>query len=831
MPGIPPLVIQSEPKKKSIFVRNWNLAMSFISFFVIASALVFGFFIFMPSSVPVFFVKCMHPDFAGRQSYLKKLEKALIKNNHKGVSGAVLWGESGAGKSETAIAFANLNRNHFSMVFWIETESEDKYRQGYMHLADVLKVRYSSQEPIQSIREKVHDHLQRSKNSKPWLLIYDNVETHLVLPEQGHGRILLTERYLSTCKRFKQIHVDPFSTEEAYALVQKITKRPPWKEWDALFQRLGFLPIAINLAAHYIDSTPNMTVSTYLDLFEQYRLDLLDHMSPDERYPISLTTTWKISMEALQKNNPLVVEWLTFCSYLYPDSIPIEWIEKWLEFQGIEEAQLKAYDILRVLIEQSFVRYEEETKTVSLHRLKQLTIRDNNPQAQEIKKKTLTFLTNQFREFESFDAMEWGIHKWDKLFQWAPHAAWFIECFGKDLQTLELVRLLNILGNYNAMLVSKYQEASNLYEQGIAILKTLEKVSINYDLALLYANLSFSQDKLEKSDEASENIQYALQLLANQTDKNSKVLRGEIMYGHASILSQKGEFSKSKEFAQMALHQLEQVFGDEPHPAMIESMKWVGSSYSFLRNYEQAILFFERALEMNKKYFHDKFTPQRGFILHNLGAAYISLNNPEKGVLYLEQALEGCLKIYKNECHLQIVYNFTELAWAHRALKNYRKSLFYLEKALKLSQELFQNPFNTLNARINRSIGKSWEGLGDDDRAWRHYNISANAISQQRGTRFYAYTLQSAGSFLVKIGKTEEGISKLEKAIEIFSAANDKPVPDMIQCFNVLGEAYRSINLEKAQAYLRTAQEMQLAEEKYREECKKEYLTSKGVSL
>ncbi|MBP7073876.1 MAG: tetratricopeptide repeat protein [Rhabdochlamydiaceae bacterium] len=805
--------------------------MSFISFFVIASALVFGFFIFTPSTVPVFFVKCMHPDFAGRQSYLKKLENALIKNHHKGVSGAVLWGESGAGKSETAIAFANLNRSHFSMVFWIETESEDKYRQGYMHLADVLKVRYSSQEPIQSIRDKVHDHLQRSKNSKPWLLIYDNVENPLVLPEQGHGRILLTERYLSPCKRFKQIHVDPFNAEEAYALVKKISKNTPLKEWDALFQRLGFLPIAINLAAHYIDSTPNMTVSTYLDLFEKYRLDLLDHMSPDERYPISLTTTWKISMEALQKSNPLVVEWLTFCSYLYPDSIPVEWIEKWLKFQGIGQTKLKAYDILRTLIEQSFVRYDEESKTVSLHRLKQLTIRDNNPLAQEVKKKTLTFLSNQFREFGCYDALEWGIHRWDKLSQWAPHAAWFIECFAKELQTIELVRLLNILGNYNAMLVSKYQEASNFYEQGIAIVKTLDAVSINYDLALLYANLSFSQDKLEKTDEASAYIQYALKLLDNQNDRNSQILRGEIMYGYASILNWKGEFSKSHEIAQNALHQLEQIFGDEPHPAVIESMKWVGGSYSLMRNHEKAIYFSKRALEMNKKYFHDKFTPQQGFILSNLGFDYLFLNKPEKALLYFEQALEGCSKIYKNGCHLQILFNFMDLAWAHRKLKNYKKSISYLNKALKLNQELFQNPLNVYYSRINKNIGLAWEDLGDYARALKHYNIGLNAIAQQKDSRFEAYILLPLGKLLIKMGKCEEGISKLEKAIEIHLAAmNDKSVPEMIQCYKALGEAYRPINLEKAQTYLKIAQELELEEEKYRDECKKDYLLSKSVS-
>ena len=61
------------------------------------------------------FLKNIHPDFVGREKYLKDLETICLKNRDEALPVTVLWGDGGVGKSETAVAFGNLYAENFSL--------------------------------------------------------------------------------------------------------------------------------------------------------------------------------------------------------------------------------------------------------------------------------------------------------------------------------------------------------------------------------------------------------------------------------------------------------------------------------------------------------------------------------------------------------------------------------------------------------------------------------------------------------------------------------------------------------------------------------------------
>ena len=271
-------------------------------------------------------LKNIHPDFVGREGYLKDLETICLKNRDQTLPVAVLWGDGGVGKSETAVAFGNLYAENFSRVHWIECDTRATYDQGYRALAKEFNIFLAEKDSLAAIREKVHGYLEKETFLAPWLIIFDNAERLLELPEKGNGAIIIISRNRGIWHPFHRINITPFDEKEALSLMEKVTKTKERKERKDLIRELDYFPLALNQAAHYIKETPKMTDQEYLRLLQHNKPFLLKLMLPDSRYPYSLAASWKISTDYLLAKFPEAFEWLQFCSYLYPDSIPKSWI-------------------------------------------------------------------------------------------------------------------------------------------------------------------------------------------------------------------------------------------------------------------------------------------------------------------------------------------------------------------------------------------------------------------------------------------------------------------------------------------------------------------------
>lgn len=197
----------------------------------------------LPSKI---FIKGIHPDFTGRQKYLGELDRILFKKTSHNLPVAVLWGEGGVGKSETAIAFANIYLRNFSLVYWIESDIEEAYDQGYRDLAKVLKITFDEKEPAKETRRKVHYYLEHEKFARPWLLIFDNAERVLDLPSRGNGRVIITSRTQGLWHSYSNVHIPPFNEKEALELFRKIVHKEETAERRLLIKELGCFPLILN---------------------------------------------------------------------------------------------------------------------------------------------------------------------------------------------------------------------------------------------------------------------------------------------------------------------------------------------------------------------------------------------------------------------------------------------------------------------------------------------------------------------------------------------------------------------------------------------------------
>ncbi|MBX9704479.1 MAG: ATP-binding protein [Silvanigrellaceae bacterium] len=386
---------------------------------------------------PLVSLKNIHPDFVGRENYFGELINTCLKKRDNILSVTILWGEGGVGKSEIAIAFGNKYKNKFSLVYWIECDSQASYDQSYRDLAKMLQLVYEDHDSSEAIRKKVHQYLEQL--SSPWLIIYDNAEKFLELPQRGNGAIIITSRNLAAWHPFKTINVLPFTEEEALGYFQKVLKDQEIKQIRKdLVYELDYFPLALSQALHYIEKTPGMTEETYLRLLRDNKLAVLNDMPMDSRYPYGFLASWRITLEKLAREDPNAFDWLEFCSYLYPDGIPSWWIKDWLfirkELSDMSEVNLELMKnkILSSLNNYSLIRYDKNTNKMSIHRLRQESIRNDLQNPLRVEKEVISLLAYNIQEFESRDDFEYQVGENLNLSEWALHCSWWFNHYADN---------------------------------------------------------------------------------------------------------------------------------------------------------------------------------------------------------------------------------------------------------------------------------------------------------------------------------------------------------------------------------------------------------------
>src|SRR3990167_11245651 len=507
-------------------------------------------------------VKANHPDFIPRKNLLEKMGVALCNPVNQTLSKGVIWGSGGLGKSETAIAFANQNRDQFFLIHWIDASTEEIYSQGYKELAKILGVPFDEKESLESIRDRVHYKLQHRKNQKPFLLIFDNVEQSYPFPAQGHGALLITSQQKSLFEKFSLFEIQPFTEEESQELLCLILKCTPTENTKALAKQLDFYPLALNQAAHYISETPGMTIERYLQRLQEDLPLTLIHMPQDGRYSKNLFTSWKIIEEGLKKAHPQSLSFLQLCAYFHPDTIPLLFLNTWIKQQHPSKKELEqeflSETILHVLTDHGLIRFNKENNFLSLHRVRQaiiLSSLDKESCAPKVAFSLLASIANELDEDPS--PKEWEIFK-----IWAPHAQLALD--ENPQKNKEEIFIRNKLGRWD-WIQGKYLQSIELLTEALSI--TILNINNTAEEATALnhlGNVSYSLGNYEEAKKLHTKAHSILQNLFG--NKHPKVATSLNNLGDVSWSL--GNFEEAKKRYTQALSILQNLFGDN-HPNTI----------------------------------------------------------------------------------------------------------------------------------------------------------------------------------------------------------------------------------------------------------------------
>jgi hypothetical protein len=264
--------------------------------------------------------------FTGRDAVLEELRDRFerVRPGAGGGARVALRGISGVGKSQIAIEYAHRFGNDYDVVWWVAAAYRAPAREQVADLAPRLGLPVGQElgERIRAVQEA----LRTGRPYRRWLLVLDSADdpsaVEDLLPD-GDGHILVTTltQDWAASGTATEIEVLPFRRRESIAYARRRAERLTEHEADLLADAVQDLPLLLAQTAAWLAANP-MSAKDYIAMIRRGEANQIGiRISSD--YPMGFQTSWSITLNTLQENNPEAVELLHLFALFSPEAIPV----------------------------------------------------------------------------------------------------------------------------------------------------------------------------------------------------------------------------------------------------------------------------------------------------------------------------------------------------------------------------------------------------------------------------------------------------------------------------------------------------------------------------
>ena len=268
----------------------------------------------------------------GRDDMLAVLYQRLSEGDARWPRIVTLHGLGGVGKTSVAIEYAHRHQAGLSSVWWFAANDRITLEAGFGRLAALIAAAGGPGDPRDPVAV-VHAVLADSR--LPWLLIFDNApdpdSVREFLPPAGRGQVLITSQH-ALWPPGQGIDVPVLDAETAAGLLTSRSGDPDQGAALELAGELGGLPLALEQAAAYVQATSS-TLASYLRLFRQRHLALLA-VGQAPGHPPTVTATFGLALNRLQRESPVAVVLLQLLACLAPEPVPLTLLLQAKEHNG-----------------------------------------------------------------------------------------------------------------------------------------------------------------------------------------------------------------------------------------------------------------------------------------------------------------------------------------------------------------------------------------------------------------------------------------------------------------------------------------------------------------
>jgi len=542
-----------------------------------------------------------NPNFTGRSQLLADLRLALTAEKTAALTQTqAVHGLGGVGKTQLALEYAYRYAADYRLVWWLRTEEPTTLAADYADLATALDLPEKEAQEQSAIIKAVRHWLDHHTG---WLLIFDNASQAQdllpYLPQAPTGHVIITSRHPHWKGVANPLRVPVWPREESVAFLMRRTgaqsEAMAVAEAAAVAEELGDLPLALEQASAYVEAT-GISWADYLDLFRQYRQDLLKEHQP-LAYDATVATTWEISLQKVKAEAPAAVDLLKLCAFLAPDEIPRRLLIEGRKHLPEALAQTLAQPLVMNKAIASLVRYsliEATNETLSLHRLVQAVTRDRLTEDEQKVWAQAAFQT----VVRAWPSGNFDVRSWPECSRLLPHSYAVVEHVEKlKIESTDLAALLNRMGFYLHDRAF-YSAAEPLYRRALEIRET-QLGPDHPDTATSLNNLAGLLETQGQYATAEPLYRRALEIKEKLLGRDHpQVATG--LNNLAGLLHAQGQYAAAELLHRRALEIDEKAYGPN-HPDVAIDLNNLAESLRAQGQYAPAEPLYRRALEIKEK--------------------------------------------------------------------------------------------------------------------------------------------------------------------------------------------------------------------------------------
>lgn len=353
-----------------------------------------------PGALPqIWKMPARNPNFTGRAKELAELRRRMTSGSP--VTVQTVHGLGGVGKTQLAVEYAYAHAADYDLVWWIAAEESAAIPDQFEALGDRLGLQPGG--GPEALRERVHAAL---RGVAGWLLVFDNADKVAeispwlppgLMPAGIPGHVLITTRRGGFAGLGKVLDLDVINLPEAVGLLRTRVPQLGRIVGEAIAERLGRLPLALEQAAAYMD-TSEMPPEEYAELLRSRAADLFG-LGTVASHSETIATLWDISLERITNQDPAAIQLLQLCAFLAAEPIPLKLFTDQLDrlpepLASAAADPLALSNTIAVLADYSLARRGKDV--LDLHRLVQDAIRERlgPTQAAETRDRTEAILAH-----------------------------------------------------------------------------------------------------------------------------------------------------------------------------------------------------------------------------------------------------------------------------------------------------------------------------------------------------------------------------------------------------------------------------------------------------
>jgi tetratricopeptide (TPR) repeat protein len=723
--------------------------------------------------------------FVGRERELERVHQHL-QSNHSVVVAAVK-GMGGVGKTELAIQYALLHLqfgNYPGGICWLRAGESDVEVQ----ILQFAKTDLDLHPPENlELSERVRWCWQHWRQGNT-LIVLDDVKNYSHIkpylpPQKSQFKVLITTRLKLDLA--SSLFLEVLSETEALLLLaQLIGEENQHRELalaKELCQRLGYLPLALQLVGRYVNKR-NVTLAELLRRLSEKGLNhpslVVEENDPTWTLNVKhgVAAAFELSWEELNDDAKQLGCVLSLFALA-----PIPWplVERAVSEQDAEELENARVELRNLHLLQGEDTYELHQLIREFFKNKQ-----NNLDISERQKDNFcTVMVSQLVNLPQTPTLA----EVYRLASFIPHIIEVVTVYKDKLTDRDLISPFLGLG-YFYRGQGAYSQALPWVKQCVLVAR--ERLGEEHlAVAISYSNLAVLYTHQGQYSEAEPLYQKALsirQRLLGEEHPHVATSYNNL----AALYADQGRYSKAEPLYQKALSIRQRVLGEE-HPYVATSYNNLAALYADQGRYSKAEPLYQKALSIRQRVLGEEH-PDVASSHNNLGELYRSQGRYSEAEPLYQKALSIRQRALGEE-HPDVATSYNSLAVLYYSQGQYSEAEPLYQKALSIRQRLLGEEHPHVATSYN-NLAALYADQGRYSKAEPLYQKALSIRQRVLGEEHpdVASSHNNLGELYRSQGRYSEAEPLYQKALSIRQRALGEEHPDVANSYNNLGELYRS---------------------------------------